>query len=157
VFDAVEKSVTGTLSFEGVWMERVTDDGIEPPVEGITHKIFHYIAAGGGRRSARKTAMAPSRVGDGVYLTTHRVYGTKPDNEAGDKFKHRHFTGLKTVASNIKNRERLEREPFQAADPAKFEKDKVLVQRLEECFGTAEYKSLPPVEPYAGARSGDVC
>lgn len=157
VFEAVEKSKTGYISFEGVWVERVTDEGIDLPIENLTHNAFRYVAKGGGRMSLRKTAIAPSRVSDRVFMTTHRAYGARPDFEQGDKFRHRHFIGLKTVGSNIKNAERLKAEPFQKADPNIHEIDPALAVQLQECFESDEYKRMIPIEPYAPARHADIC
>ena len=151
VFEAVETSSTGYISFEGIWVERVTDDGEELSVEELSHSKFRYVAAGGGRSSLRKTAIAPNRVDDGVYMTTHRAYGARPDYTKGDRFKHRHFIGLKTVATNIKNKERLQQEPFRKFDAEFHEVDPVLAGQLEECFGGEDYKqfirSLSTVDP----------
>lgn len=157
IFEATERSKTGYVSFEGIWVERVTQDGVEPPVEGLTHDLFRYVAAGGGRPSLRKTAIAPSRSDDRVFMTTHRAYGARPDYEQGDKFRHYHFIGLKTVATNVKNKERLDSAPFQRADPALHEVAPALAAQLDEVFGSAEYKALPKLEPYAAGNDADVC
>jgi tetratricopeptide (TPR) repeat protein len=157
IFVAVENSRTGCASFDGVWIERVTDDGIEPPVEGLTHSLFHYVAAGGGRKSLRKTAIAPSRLGHGPFLTTHRVYGVKPDYEVGDRFKHRHFMGLKTLDTNIKNKARLEAEPFEKFDPLKHEDETVLAAQLKKVFESETFKAMPKIAPYAATVDGETC
>ena len=157
IFEAVEASRTGCASFNGVWVERVTEAGIEPPVEALNHSLFRYVAADGGRRSLRKTAIAPSRLGHGPFVTTHRVYGVVPDYETGDRFTHRHFMGLKTLETNIKNKERLAAEPFEKFDPKKHQKDAVLAAQLDKVFGAEKYRQMPKVEPYAAPRDGETC
>lgn len=142
VFEAVEQSSTGYISFEGIWVERVTESGLELPADTLSHSAFKYIGIGGGRSSLRKTAIAPSRVDPKVYMTTHRAYGANPDYARGDLFKHRHFIGLKTISTNIKNKERLDREPFQAFDPALHEVDTALAEQLRACFDSEEYHAL---------------
>lgn len=157
VFEAVERSQTGCISFEGVWVERATVDGIEPPVPQLCHAGFRHIAAGGGRKSLRKTGIAPQRVGHKAVVTTHRVYGVEADHEMGHHFKHRHFMGLKTRDTNPKNAARLDAEPFEKVTAETHEVDPALESQLQEVFGSEEYRGMPAVEPYAPALDADVC
>lgn len=157
IFEAVETSRTGYISFEGIWVERVTEDGGEPPLGRLNHRTFKYIRSGGGRPSAEKFCVAPRMLDKRVYWTTHRAYGVSPDQAAGSRFLHRHMFGLKTFDTDERNKTRLVDTPVGKVDWAVHEEDVVLTQALENCFDTQEYRRLRRIAPFAQPVASDVC
>ncbi|MEM8695953.1 MAG: tetratricopeptide repeat protein [Pseudomonadota bacterium] len=157
VFAATEQSTTGCLNFEGRWVERVTDDGIEPEISEINHNLFRYVSKNGGRFSVGKCAIASERLGATAIITTHRAYGVNPDYEASKRFKHLHMMGLKTRQTNVKNKERLDEFPFEKANPDKHEIHEALARQLDKAFGSEAYRALPEIPPFADRSDADIC
>ncbi len=156
-FEAVEKSRTGCVTIEGVWVERATEEGIEPPIREIGHATFHHVAKGGGRPTGVKSGIAPARVDDRAFLVTHAVLNAQSDFETASRFKHRHFMGLKTVETNVNNVHRLVAMPFETVDPTKHEPDGVLMGQLSKVFDAEKYRQMPAIEPFATGHDGETC
>lgn len=158
IFDAVDQSATGYLSCEGVWVERVTDDGRELTTRESRHAIYSYVATGGGRNSLKKNAIAPHRLDpESYFVTVHRVYGVHPDKKASARFTHRHMLGIKDLDTHPNNQRRFEAMPFTAFDGALHERDEVLHARLARVFDTPDFAALPAIEPYGAALEPDIC
>ncbi len=157
IFTAVEGSEHGYINFVGEWIERVTEDGIEPDIAGTRHALFYHVPKGGARPAYPKSAVAPSRLDpDSYVVTVHMTFGPKQDGFAAERFTHKHFMGIKDVETHPNNERRLQGAPFEKADPELHQVDEVLKDVLERTFGSAEYRALPDVEPFATASDPDI-
>lgn len=123
LFEVLEASDSGAISYEGLWIETTTDIKDRVPRFGD----FLYFDSNRGA-STKKWSVDPTRTRTAVQWKTHRVEGT--EMESAGEVRHRHFMGIN---SNWKR----DRTNLTSVVPGRHVRDELLSKKLAEAAAHA--------------------
>ena len=133
IFELVEGSATGLLTFGGVWVENhpsTPEGGARRPRR---HKDFAWVRTGDQVGCEAKWAVVTSRTPDAAQWHVHRVLGM-PASDCRQLLEMRHFKAINTDWTVDRNRSRERRTAAAAIDPRSLRLDLALQEALAKVF-----------------------
>jgi tetratricopeptide (TPR) repeat protein len=149
VFELVEGSATGLLTFGGVWVENQPARPERYPARPPRHRDFAWVRTGDRVGCENKWAVVPARVPDAAQWHVHRILGMAP-SECRQSVEMRHFKAINTDWTVDRNRSQERRTAANAIDPQTLRLDLALQDALATVF--PEEASGVPVGDGPGPR-----